>query len=418
MIEEMRAISPVADSPEFRERVRGVFVKHGFRVEHRGATDSILIVRLDALGDMVLTSGVIREIRRNYPNAFITLLVQKNVFPLVELCPYVNEVIALEVPKMSAFSEGLYYAVLDFCNKRLWRRRYSICFCPQWGDARANTYRIAFLSGAEKIIGFNVVGNVIYNKLTRKVETGSDESMNGYMTEVVFTPDDMVREAERHFHLLTGAGLRVRDMSMEAWFSKAELENVRSMIGGRATGKVIVALGIGASIPCRRYPVSQYVEAMKMLLSRNVFFLILGGNDVADDVVMIEKAIPAESMMSLVNKTTIRETEAAISISDIYVGNNTSLSHIAAALKVPVITPIQEAKDREEIMPGYISLYARFSPWQTRSRVLRPEHGIDECSDPQNFMYGGCGHHNESHCIAQIRPEQIVEAFDELMKEQ
>ncbi|MBR5914611.1 MAG: hypothetical protein IKZ58_09685 [Selenomonadaceae bacterium] len=44
----------------------------------------------------------IRAIRENFPRAYITLVVTKAVYPMAELCPYVNEVIAFETPYKSS----------------------------------------------------------------------------------------------------------------------------------------------------------------------------------------------------------------------------------------------------------------------------------------------------------------------------
>ena len=53
----------------------------------------ILLLHDAAVGDFVIHSGVIREIRRIYPNAYISLLVKSKVAQLAELCPYFDEVI-------------------------------------------------------------------------------------------------------------------------------------------------------------------------------------------------------------------------------------------------------------------------------------------------------------------------------------
>ena len=50
----------------------------------------ILVVRLDEIGDMVLTTPFFRELRRNYPEAEITLVVKPAIYNLMELCPYID----------------------------------------------------------------------------------------------------------------------------------------------------------------------------------------------------------------------------------------------------------------------------------------------------------------------------------------
>ena len=62
-----------------------------YRIE-TGVTDNvpkenILIVRMDGIGDMVLMTPFLRELRRNHPCAKITLLTSPIAFELFECCP-------------------------------------------------------------------------------------------------------------------------------------------------------------------------------------------------------------------------------------------------------------------------------------------------------------------------------------------
>ena len=54
---------------------------------------SILLTRVDGLGDLVLFSSFVREVRGLWPHAHITLVVDQRFASLVEQCPYVDEVI-------------------------------------------------------------------------------------------------------------------------------------------------------------------------------------------------------------------------------------------------------------------------------------------------------------------------------------
>ena len=57
---------------------------------------SVLLLRLDEIGDVVLTTPLLRELRRNMPHAWITLVVKPGVLNLVELCPHVNEILTFD----------------------------------------------------------------------------------------------------------------------------------------------------------------------------------------------------------------------------------------------------------------------------------------------------------------------------------
>ena len=53
------------------------FQNSGFREVQKSGVKNILVMRLDAIGDFVLSSGFIRELRLNYPFARITLVVMQ-----------------------------------------------------------------------------------------------------------------------------------------------------------------------------------------------------------------------------------------------------------------------------------------------------------------------------------------------------
>src|SRR5438874_8194221 len=53
-----------------------------------GSAASVLVLRPDGLGDVVLTGPLLRELRRALPDAEITLVVSPQALNLVDLCPY------------------------------------------------------------------------------------------------------------------------------------------------------------------------------------------------------------------------------------------------------------------------------------------------------------------------------------------
>ena len=127
----------------------------------------------------------------------------------------------------------------------------------------------------------------------------------------------------------------------------------------------------------------------------------------------MRESLPPGAVLNLAGRTSMRESAAVISLSDLYLGNVTGMMHAAAALGKPVITIYREAVDKEQVCTGVLSEYRRFAPYMTDSIVLRPLHALDGCRDL--LCYGGCNS-SRAHCIRQVRPEMIVEAFRVLME--
>ena len=78
----------------------------------------ILLVRLRLVGDVVFTTPVIRAVRRKYPDAELTYLVEPSAAAVVQGNPHLDEVIV--VPRASGLSRLMGDAALAW---RLRRRR-------------------------------------------------------------------------------------------------------------------------------------------------------------------------------------------------------------------------------------------------------------------------------------------------------
>lgn len=138
----------------FMLRLEEEFKQAGYRADILIGVENILIVRLDAIGDMILTSGFIREVRKNFPHARITLVVTPLVYPLVELCPYVNEVLTFDLKTLNRNFPIMIETLTAFCRDNLWQQHFSIAFSPQWGSDNLPGLLMAWLSGAHERIGY------------------------------------------------------------------------------------------------------------------------------------------------------------------------------------------------------------------------------------------------------------------------
>jgi len=56
----------------------------------------VMMIRLDEIGDLVLMTPFLRELRRSLPQAWISLVVKPGCFNLMEQCPYVQEVLTFD----------------------------------------------------------------------------------------------------------------------------------------------------------------------------------------------------------------------------------------------------------------------------------------------------------------------------------
>ena len=401
----MRKANP-SDYGAFLERAEEEFQRLGYRDENPAGVENILIVRFDSIGDMILTSGFIREVRANFPMARITLVVLPRIYPIVELCPYVNEVLAFPINPFDLNFIDLLETVAVFCRDNFWQKKFSIAFSPRWGGASLPYLIPCWLSGAKERIGYGINPYVSWsNDPIPPID-------NFLLTKNIITPRNVIAEADKNFYLLEAIGLKVNRRDMELFYDEEDSRCAKMLLEDIPTNCKKIILGIGATEDNRKYPVGKYLVALKELAKKDLVFIVVGGQAEINDANFIEKNLPSGKVLNLVGKTTLRQCEAVISQADFYLGNVTGNMHMAAAAKLPVLCLYREAVDRENFFPAIHSEFRRFPPYRTKAVVLRPAHQLDDCATLQPY-YGGC-HHSEPHCITQITPQEIINGFEVL----
>ena len=393
---------------KFLARAEDEFCRQGYREEISSGVENILIVRLDVIGDMILTSGFIREVRKNFPRARITLVCSPLVHPIVELCPYVNEVLSFDAKNLDRNFSRMLETVAVFCREHFWQRHFSIAFSPQWGSHNIPALLMCWLSGARERIGFDEFPAKSWGE---KPPDAVEILDNFLLTKNIVTPRSAVSEAEKLFFLLEAVGLKVNQTHMELFFEEADTLRARKLLENIPPTSKKVLLGIGAGFPGRKYPVEKFLVALKELAKKNLTFIIVGGKSEFKDANFLEKNLPAGKVLNLVGKTTLRETEAVISQTDFYLGNDSGVMHMVAAAQVPVLAIYRDAQDKDDYLPGLYSECQRFPPWQTKSVILRPDRQLEECAKREP-TYGWCHVNDRPHCIAQVSPQEIIDGFE------
>ncbi len=408
LFREMRKALPQTHG-QFLLRAEQEFQRLGYREKISAGVENILVVRFDAIGDMILMSGFLRELRRNFPQARITLVAHSDVCPVVEFCPYVNEVLGFDRKIFRKDLVDIMEQIAIFCREHLWQKKISIAFLPRWHNDTLGNLLMAWLSGARERIGY---GTYPFHSWKGAPSPQIAAIDNFLLTQNVVTPRSVVSDVEKNFYLLQTCGHVVEQDHMELFYGAADIQRADELLATLPADCKKVVVCVGSREGGKKYPPEKYLIAFRELLKKNLVFVIVGGRDDIDAATYLEKNLPSGKVLNLAGKTTIRETEAIVSRMDYYVGNDTSIMHMAAAEQIPVLALFRDPVDKEDVLPAIFGPFRRFFPWQTKSVVLRPDHAIDECATLPP-VYGYC-RRNYPHCIAQIPPQEIIEGFERL----
>ena len=395
-------IKPLHD---IHERLKEYGPPASLPLPSRDAKVNILITRLDAIGDVICTTPLIREVRRNYPNAFITVVIREQNKELLENCPYIDELLlydtGYEEPSYMEedFDYDLIKAKTDAFIRNAFKRKYDIVFKATEVMAGRNMIQellLVFGSGATWRIGH--VSD--YGDVTR--------SIIAYMFRDVFSCIPFQRfpmhEAIYKLDMIRTCGLKIEQYQPELWPSEENCKKMCQFIdNSRFTGvKHFVAVGLAGTLPRRSWPEKSYIELFDRIYEEygdEIIFILFGEKEISQVGSRMEHL--CKNVLDCTGKCSLNETIALIRKSELYLGANTGLLHIAAAEKKNAIvlyaTCLSDGTYMKSDGP------CRWGALGVVNYNLIPPAGLDGC-------HISCSK-AEPHCITQIEVGQVEMAL-------
>ena len=403
-------LSPDAPFPaqDFMRVMEPVFAAEGYRTPRTAGEKRQMLVIMDAgVGDFLCFSGALRELRRLYPEAAITLVIFPPGFKLAEQCPYIDFLLGNEqLPVLRHVSE-LFAAHAGYAAEHLLGQRFDLAFV--FGHY-ASAYVLAYMTGAKERIGH--AGDFAEGGLSR-------EDCAALLTRPLREPARLLHMADLCFDVLDQMlAAPVADRSLELWLTKEDIAGVReklAYLGAPSAGRKLFAIGLGGSTRRKHWPSAAYAAFLRLLLAEEseAFFLLLGGRDDAAEAAEVARALGEERALSLAGALDFRETASAVTLCSAYIGNDTSLLHIAAVIGLPVLEICCYGANLpldEKAIPMH------HYPYRTAAVVVQPARALADCREEPRDAYG-CKHTGEAHCIASIAPATVLEAYHLLLQQ-
>lgn len=369
---------------------------------------NILVIEINSIGDAICSSGCIREIRKNYPNAYITLIHNIDTKEVFECCPYIDNMIGFDYVRDLSIKDACLY-ILDFCKKKIWDRKYDLSFYFRRSFPNFTHAALSFFSGARIRNGYDVESSFSYSKSDMKIIR---KIVRTFIPNYIIPPQVMTLVIAKNFYVLQQYGFTIQNFALELWYTKQCLNKVQKILDRFPQDSKKCLLCIGGSIESKRYPVEQYAVAIKELLKKhqNFYFIISGGNDVIQDSIKLEQELSSDRVLNLCGILTLMETMALTSLIDIYLGNDTCVMHMASIHRKFIIELSRCARDIEQEIPNYTESIL-YQPYNVSFTLLKPNTRLKECSN--GLYWGGCKYIHKPHCITQILPNHIVAAFEQ-----
>ena len=343
----------------------------------------ILAVRLDNLGDVLMTTPAMRALRQMRPDVHLTLLAGTAGAALAPFLSEVDEVIAASCPWMPTADTG--FEAFESLVLALRTRRFDAAVIfTVYSQSAMPAAMLCWLAGIPLRLAYSRENP--YHLLTDWV--------------VEREPHEILRhEVRRQLDLVGFVGAHTDDVRLSFRVAPADrrMAEARLREAGVDLAQRYAVIHPGASAASRRYPAELFAAALRR-------FAALAG-DCAPQLVLtgevceigLVEAVREKcgAAGSLAGRLSLGELAAVLERAAILIANNTGPVHLAAALGVPVV-----------------DLYAltnpQHAPWKTPCRVLYED-------VPCRYCYRSVcpqGHHA---CLRLLDPERVAIAARELL---
>ncbi len=269
-----------------------------------------------------MTTPLLDVIQRNYPEASITYVVGTWSKVIVEHHPAVTTVIdsgTIGIP--GRYSLRDYFALA----KLLRQKHFDLAFVL---DRSPMLTLLPWLAGVPRRVGPDSLGRGF--SLTDRVPVSS-------------SPTQLQHQAEIYLDLARAIGLSLDYPRMR--FVPTEEERQAIPFTPSASHIPIAVFPGGGSNPgmelaAKRWPLNRYKELVyRLVRERSAQVLLIGGpDDIALNQSLLDALdVPEGTVLNLAGKTSFGQTAALLERCALFIGNDSSPMHLAAAVGIPII---------------------------------------------------------------------------------
>lgn len=313
------------------------------------AARRVLAVRLDNLGDLLMTTPALAALRESLPQARLTLLASRAGRALAPHLSAIDDVIEFDAPWVGGGAASAPPDAESRLVERLAAENFDACVI----------FTVATQSALPMALLARMAG--IGLRLAHCRE-------NPYRLLTHWMRDDdrigagMRHEVQRQLDLVARVGARTRDARLRFGLRPADVAALRTRLqlaGLRADERYLV-LHPGATAASRRYPPERFALAAAQVAAASGLRVVLAGEPAESQALaVVQAAWPSDALapLQLDGSLSLGEFAALLDGARVVLCNNSAPAHLAAALGTPVVV-------------AYALTNPQHAPWAVPARVL------------------------------------------------
>jgi lipopolysaccharide heptosyltransferase II len=334
----------------------------------------VLVVKLRSIGDTVLATPSLIALKRFLPDAQIDVLLEDWVAPVLDGSDSVDNVLIA--------GKGL--AGRTQTARELKRRRYDVAFNLH-GGTTATFFTAA--SRAKHRVGLATYQySFLYNHL---LSSPAD-----------FWDRDVMHSAEQQLALLGSVGVPVEDRpKSHLVVAPRALQSAEDKLSDSALGTPLSAFALlhpGTAFFTKRWPPRYFAHVAEYLNKRGIPSVAIGSR--SESAIMQEVVDSASVAIATFDDFTLPEIAALASKAKLFVGNDSGIAHIAAAVNTPSVVIFGSSN------------HNHWRPWtDAPNEIVYEEFHCQPCPGYE------CKEFGEPRCILTVQPQKVFDAIDRVL---
>jgi len=343
----------------------------------------ILLIRLREIGDVVFTTPAIRALRRRFPDARISYVVEPHAAPIVLQNPHLDHVIV--APRL----RGLRGAVGDLrLGRALRAQRFDVAIDFHGGPRAA---LLTLLSGAPRRIGYDIAGRplVYTERVVRPRALRARHSVENQWD--LLAPLDIAGPSRSHDPV---------EMPLDPVAAR-EIDQ-RLGTAGATAGVQVIVLHVSAGNPFRRWPLEHFgAVAAALAAERQRRIVVTSGPSEREAAARVtndaRQRLDPEAAGRILEcgEFSLLQLRALFERAALFIGGDSGPLHIAATSGVAVVGLYGP------------TLPARSAPWRDAARPVKSiDAGALACRPCEQRVCAP----GDFRCLTGISPERVVAA--------
>lgn len=332
----------------------------------------VLVVRLRSIGDTVLSTPSLIALRRFLPGARIDILLEDWVAPVLENFDAVDNVLSVS----KDFTARVKLA------RKIRRTNYDVAFNLHGGTTAGFFVRA---SGAKYRVGYK---DYQYSFLYNRLLSSSND----------FWKQEKTHSAEQQLALLGFVGIPVEDKpKTRLVVPKENADDMDLFLHVYGIDEEKIALiHPAAAFDTKQWSSEKFAKVIDYLASRDIFSAVVAAPQ--EKRIIEEISQKTSTIFHGFTDLTLPEITALASRAKIFIGNDSGIAHIAAAVKTPSVV-IFGSSNRNH-----------WRPWtDAPHEIIFEEFACQPCA---GYF---CKEFDEPKCILSVKTESVIEAIERIL---